>query len=286
MSVEDVVQKIKLDGKTGIKKSLFDWICVVIIMAILAVSLDVVGLTDLSGLNFAEFLIEWLPYFIASVLLNNTLYKKGIFTGKASKNFKSTVDEYSSRVSSLSGKDISNLYDFCENYNNTSLMTLQTNILKAKGVSYDKFNSDEQPLKILSRKQLKLLGYNSVQIRAIRKAARAKIKGLSVNILMSNIDTKDPTNIGVDEKILGLRQFLTSIIKYVLSTLLLTFMAVNDIMSWGWAGILIVIFKICYIFASSYMSYFKGYDDITISLINHIARKTDILKMYISTKNE
>ena len=29
------------------------------------------------------------------------------------------------------------------------------------------------------------------------------------------------------------------------------------------------------------MSYFQGYNDITVSLTNHIARKIDILKMYL-----
>ena len=29
------------------------------------------------------------------------------------------------------------------------------------------------------------------------------------------------------------------------------------------------------------MSYFNGYDDMTVSVANHITRKTDILKMYL-----
>lgn len=53
-------------------------------------------------------------------------------------------------------------------------------------------------------------------------------------------------------------------------------------MEWGWVGVIFVIFKLLYIVARSYMQYFDGYQDITVSLVNHISRKTDIIKEFES----
>ena len=70
--------------------------------------------------------------------------------------------------------------------------------------------------------------------------------------------------------------------KYIVATLIMSLIAVKDIAQWGWAGIVIVIFKVTYLAGASYMSYFKGYDDATISLVAHFTRKTDILKQYLN----
>jgi hypothetical protein len=62
----------------------------------------------------------------------------------------------------------------------------------------------------------------------------------------------------------------------------MSLIVIKDITTWGWASLIAVLFKVIYMFARSFMSYFSGYDDITVSVANHIARKTDILKMYLN----
>ena len=60
----------------------------------------------------------------------------------------------------------------------------------------------------------------------------------------------------------------------------------KNIADWGWGGLVLVLFKVLYTFARSYTSYFQGYNDMTIDLTNHLARKTDVLKMYLNYKPE
>lgn len=55
---------------------------------------------------------------------------------------------------------------------------------------------------------------------------------------------------------------------------------VKNFLEWGWVGLLFTVFKLLYILCSSYMKYFQGYEDICTGLVNHIYRKTDVLKEF------
>jgi hypothetical protein len=57
-------------------------------------------------------------------------------------------------------------------------------------------------------------------------------------------------------------------------------MGVKDVLEWGWMGAFLLLFKMLYILCRSYMKYFEGFDDINIRLVNHISRKTDVLKEF------
>lgn len=289
--MEDKLQ----DGKTSIsgeiKKSIFDWIAAVIVLALIAVSLDVFGLIELNNINVLEFFIGWFPYFATSMLLNTDFYKKGVFVGKRSDKFINILKQYSDVANTITGKQIRGLYDFCENYNKNAIKAIQTEKLRKEGMSYEEFeygykdeskNVDIKPLKILSKKEMLYYGYTANQYSMVKKAKKVKVVGINVNILLSTMNIKDPTNIGSGEKVLARRHVLFSMTKYILSTLLMSIIAIKSISDWGWVGLILILFKVIYMFAGSYMSYFKGYDDATISLSNHFLRKTDILKMYIS----
>lgn len=287
--LEDKIQSIKQESMMEIKKSIFDVVAAAIILAIIMVSMNVIGLIDLKNMNFFEFLVEWLPFLAAALLLNSDLYKKGVFVGKRSDQYISIGKLYSEKVNSLTGEQIEGLYPFCEEYNRKALQSIQDGILRAEGITYEHFDGPWQDaegvphksLKTCTKQDLIALKFNTDQIKAIRKAKRVRLKGINVNVLLSSINIKDPTNIGSDEKQLEIRQTIFSSTKYVFSTLLMSFIAVRDVTEWGWLGLIVVVFKIAYTFAGCYMSYFKGYDNITIRVCNHIARKCDILKMYL-----
>lgn len=292
-NVEEMVKNASTKFSSDIRKSIYDWICAIIIIAVIAASLDVIGLVDFSEGNFWEqitnFVIQWVPYFMATILLNNTLYKKGSFVGKQTKIYKDIANSYSTLVNSLSGKQLKDMYPFCDEYNANSLKSIQLNILKREGIDYDDFenkhfvNDKEIPaLKVCTEEQLIEYGYNEAQIKAIFTAKNTHIKGLSVNLLLSNMDVKDQTDLGKNEKELIKRHNRQSILTYIFSTALMSLLAIKDISEWGWSGLILVLFKVLYTFARSYMSYFQGYNDITIDLTNHIARKTDIIKMYLN----
>ncbi len=283
--VEDKLQDSKVNVKNELKKSIFDWVAAGIVVAIVAAALDIFDIADPTKTDWGQFLIGWLPYFLAAMLLNTDLYKKGIFVGKGTSKFITVATAYSDIANSLSGEQIKNLAPFCDEYNIEALKEIQRNILRKEGVTYEAFENgvdDVPPLKTLTKIQLLTLGYNVEQYKVIKKAKRVNIKGISVNVLLSSINTRDITNLGFGEHALASSQYGIMAIKYIVTTLIMSLIAVKDITQWGWAGIVIVIFKVTYLAGASYMSYFKGYDDATISLTAHLTRKTDILKQYLN----
>ena len=290
-NIEDLVQNANLEANKGIKKSIFDIIAVLIVAALALASLDIFDILDISTINWLEFLVSWLPYLLATMLLTADFYKKGVFVGKQTKKFKDIVKSYSDLVESLSGSQVKQLNSFCNEYNSNSLVLLRTSILKEGGISYEDYDSyhmDETgkvnipPLKILSKKELEKYGYNAQQIQVILKANKIKVKGINVNLLLSNSKSTDPTDVGEDEKELSTRHLVSSVLKYIFITFALSLVVIKDISTWGWASLIIVAFKVIYMLSGSFMHYFRGYDDITLCIVNHISRKSDILKMYLN----
>lgn len=295
--VEDKLQEKKLRAADGLKKYIFDWIAALIIIALIAASLDIFGLIDFKTINIIEFFVSWFPYFAAAILLQTDLYKKGSFVGKSTTKFNNVIESYSSIANSLSGKQIEGLYPFCDKYNDDALTSIQTQILRKEGITFEAFNNERtdvvdnktirlKPLKICTNKELVNEGYTYEQRKCIRSAKRVKVKGIGVNILLSSIAVKDVTSIGDDEKTMETKQIVFSAFRYMISTLLLSIVGIKDIQNFGWVAIILVVFKVSYLFAGCYRSYFKGYDDITIRLANHFTRKADILKMYLSYDQE
>lgn len=288
--LEDKLQQSKIKLHDSLKKSIFDWVAAIIIVALIAASLDVFGLIDLNKTTLAQFLISWFPYFAAAILLNTDLYKKGLFVGKNTEKFQNVIANYSSIANSLSGEQIKNLHPFCDTYNENALQSIQTQILRKEGICFTDFDVGflenaaikVQPLKTLSKEKLTTLGYTKRQISAIFKARRVKVRGLNVNILLSTINVGDITNIGQTEHSLESKQIVISSLRYMFATFLLSILAIKNIAEWGWAGLILTLFKVSYLFAGCCMSYFKGYDDATIHLANHFTRKTDVLKMYLN----
>lgn len=286
---EDKLQEVKIGTSQGIKKHIFDWVSAIIIVALIAACMDVFSLIDFKTIDLLEFFISWFPYFAAAILLHNNLYKKGVFVAKGTEKFIKTIEAYSDIANSLSGEQIKKLYPFCDKYNEDVKKSMQTQTLRKEGVTFEEFEygTKELPaLKTCNRKFLIKKGYNKAQIKAIKTAKNLHVHGINVSILLSSINVKDVTRIGDDEKTLQTKQIISSTLRYASSTLLLSIMAVKDISEWGWMGLILTIFKVMYLFAGSYMSYFKGYDNITISLVNHFSRKIDILKMYLDYKPE
>jgi hypothetical protein len=283
--LEDKLQESKLKASDGLKKHIFDWVAAIIIISLIAASLDIFGLVSFNTINFVEFLVSWFPYFAASILLNSDLYKKGVFVAKHTPKFKGVILSYSKLVDSLSGKQIKNLHPFCEEYNDDAKKSIQTQILRAEGLTFEDFDVGDEnntPLKVRTKQQLLQQNFTKQQCKAIRTAKRVKIKGINVNVLLSNNHAMDITCIGEDEKSLSKKRMIFSAARYMITTLLLSVIAIKDISDWGWLSLVLTLFKVAYLFAGCCMSYFKGYDDITIHLTNHFNRKIDILRIYLN----
>lgn len=285
--IEDNVQNVSKNVVKVIKNRMFDFIAAGIVIAMLVLNLGVIELREITFISLLNILLETIPFFLCSVLLSVNFYNKGSFSGKNTQNFKLITKQYSDIVTDLTGEEIDVLPEFCQEYNDKALMRLQSNMLRRAAISYERFNNvtkdkkgDElQPLKVLTEQELKKL-YSDERVAIIQKAKHIKIKGINDNVLLSSMSTEDISDIGKDEKELSKENAKKSIVIYLSSTIVLSLIGVKDVLLWGWAGLLIIAFKLIYILCSSAMKHFKGYNDVTIKLANHIARKTDILKQF------
>ena len=271
----------------GVKKYVYDVITIIILIAIIAASLHVFGFAKLNELDdLSTFLMDWLPYFAAAIMLNTNLYQKGLHVGKSVVTYIQAVAAYSATANKLTGKQLERLQDFCDDYNANALRRIQTEILKTEGISYERFDTDSvkdgvtrKALKSLSKKELdELCGVNIRKV--VCKAKNVKLKGINVNILLSSLDIKDPTNIGKTESQLSKSAAMASTFTYLFSTCLMSFIIINDLSNWGWANLIVVIFKVAFLLGKTLLSYFKGYRAATVNLVAHLARKTDILKEF------
>ena len=275
-----IENKIAMSNK--IKNKIFDIIAVGVLLAAIAINLGALEWKDVNKDNIVNLLAEFVPLLLTSMLLTSNYYQKGVFFGKNSSSFIAVSDAYSDLVTSLNGDEISNIADFCVEYNDNALQKIQEPILKRIGISfklYNEGNEETKPLKVLSRRQLSKM-YNKHIVDAIIKCNKIKIKGIKVNNLLGNEDIDDISDLGKTETQLRVKHNWVSALTYTVSTAFMTVVAVKDILAWGWASIALLIFKLLFIFFRSYMSYFEGFNNVTISLNNQLARKTDILKQF------
>ena len=282
----EVVSSAKSKTAEFMKSKMFDLIAVAIVVAMLALSLGVFELREINLRELANIGLETLPFYFATIMLNDNYYMKGTYAGKATKAFKAIVLAYSNLVNSLTGKQIKMLPTFCDEYNQRTLFKMQENILRTEAITIADFNEDyiendvhHGPLKALSKNELvSLLGVERAE--AVIKAKEVEIKGINSNILLGSTDNSDITDLGPNEKEMHNKRKKSYAIWSFLSIFALTLIAVRDVTSWGWVGITLIVFKLLYIVAKAYMKYFEGYQDITISLANNISRKTDIIKEF------
>ena len=279
----DATQKLN----QGIKRYIFDIIAVVIILVIIAATLHIFDVYDMSNPEeIKSFFVDWVPYFLASILLNGDLYEKGIYVGKTVKEYINAKHAYSEKVSTIDGHKLSKVTDFCIDYNTEALISLRKAILKEQGLSYEQFDKEYKTkdatypgLKTWTKEKLKST-FTSEQVDAVLRAKKAKIKGININLLLGNDDVNDPTNIGFTEKQLTMRRNIFTTIRYLFMTGMMSVLFIKDVTQWRWGGLLEVLFKLAFVVSRALMSYLKGCKDTVVHHTNHLIRKTDILQIF------
>jgi hypothetical protein len=215
-------------------------------------------------------------------MLSINYYTKGSFAGKTTDKYISAMQCYSNNISKLSGEQLNYLHSFCNEYNNRVLREIKEGLLRSVAIDwsiYELGNKDTKPLKTMSKKELKTK-YSKHVVKVICKCKKIKIKKIHANILLGNLDRFDSTDLGPTEKQLSSKRALNYAGSYVLSIFLLSLLGVKDVVQWGWMGAFLTLFKVTYIAIGAYTKYFNGYEDITNFVVNHLYRKTDILKEF------
>ena len=280
----EIVSEAKKKTTNIVKNYIFDIIAVGLIIAMFLLGLGVLEKRDITWKTLLDIVISFVPFYLCMQVLNMNYYTKGVFKGKESEVYKNAMIAYSKIAGSLTGEQQDTIYEFCEYYNADALKRLQTSILKRAAISYELFINGDVDKGIdaligLTKEKL-LTIYNKDQVKIIMKAKRAKVKGISANILLSNIQSSDSTDLGKTEKEMRNSRMTTTGILSFVSIFVLSLIGVKDIQEWGWLAAALVLFKMMYVFVKSYMQYFNAYNDITVGLVNHLARKSDILKQF------
>lgn len=283
-TLEQTVQDTTTGVTNTIKRSIYDVVAAVIVVAIVVTTLGIFGFTPWSSIW--DLLVEFGTFFFASLVLAFNRYEKGNYVGKSTVKFNNAIKAYSDEVDHITGGELPAMYEFCDEFNEQALKDCQTRLLKKQGLQQEylyanfTYNGKQYaPLCSMTKKEIRN-NFNKNQAKAIFAALSATVKGISPETLMTELEVNDRTDTGATENKLKEHNAVKTTFVYVLAAIVFSLIGLNDITKWNWAGLLIVIFKTCYAFAKSYTSYFRGYDDITIRLLNHVLRKTDILKQY------
>lgn len=288
----EVLTEIKIQGTSMVKNKMFDIIAFGIVGIMFFVGLGALKIIDFTLESYLNFIISFIPFYLSSMLLNSNYYTKGTYKGKESEKYLLAMQNYSDTVDELDGDMQCKLDDFVAWYNDNALKRVQTAILKSVAITYERFvnwvkidDVKKKPLLQYTHEEL-VAEYGEQTAHVIRKAQHASIKGISVNALMGNFTSVDPTDIGKNAAQLRRERLgITGVMSFI-SVSAMTLIGFKDILEWGWVAAFVTLFKMIYIFARSYQMYFHAYDDITVSVVNHIARKTDILKQFKSWYNE
>lgn len=283
----EIVTDAGREVKSAIKSGIFDLIAIAISIAVFLLGLGAFDFAEITLDTLLDLLVSFGPFYIAMQILNRDYYLKGVFKGKVSNIYKQAMSAYSSMANSLTGEMEDTLDEFCEEFNANALKKVQSSMLKRAGLKYEQLYSgitDDKgapikPIISMSKHELKLT-YTRYQRKWINKAIKAGVKGINANILLGDIKSEDATNIGKNEKELRETRLGISAIRTIISVGLLSCVVVNDIQTWSWVTAALILYKVIYTFVASYMQYFNAYNDITVDVVNHMARKSDILKQF------
>ena len=273
----NVIEGVKTETKNKIKANMYDLLAAAIVIIMFVVALGVMSPKELTWNSLKDVIVSWVPFFLTASFLNSDYYSKG-----------NTINAYSKQVSTITGAQMSKLPEFCKYYNEQALEELQTSILTLASIPFERFNyitydkdgKEVKPLKVLSLQDYKKLGYSKDEIKIIVRAKYASVKGIRHNQLLGNTSARDKTNIGRGEGDMTRARTIVSTLGQAVSMFVLCMIGMKDIMEWGWVQAIFVLFRMVWVLCKSYLQYLKGFNDITIRLSNHIARKTDILKEF------
>ena len=285
-TIADELHKGQEKAVDVVKTWIFDLLAIGVVTAAFLLSLGALDILKVTWETFAELFVDFVPYYLAAVILSDNYYMKGTFKGKATHKYINAMESYSKTAGELNGQQMQVLPDFCEEFSQNALIKLQANLLRKVAIDFDVFDKPYekdgvkcQPLKVLTKRELHKL-YNKDVVKVIQRAKHINVKGINENLLLSSIKSYDDTDIGKNESELARQNNIRNVIKLFVCMFLLSFITFKDVATWGWAGAVLVFFKMMWIFTKSYTQYFKGYNNITINLVNHILRKEDIIKQF------
>lgn len=275
--IEDKVLDTRDNVLDNLKRHMFDVIGAGMMFIIVLYSLGLFELRDLSWRELGDIFIDWAPFLTCAIVLHNNYYQKGTWSGRSNDTYQRALTTYSNQAGKLTGDKLTSLPEFCKQYNERTLNRLREECLKPADIRLQDFYDCGHLYK--SNKELKKL-FGKERAKYVIKTKKVKIKGLNSNMLLGNTHSNDDTDIGLDEQSLATWANIKFIIWQSLSLLVMSLIGIKDIVKWGWAGLVLTLFKTIFVFSCAYSAHFKAYTNIVIHGVNYLTRKTDLLKQH------
>ena len=271
------------NSKTAIANWIYPIFAFVVVAVMVIVKLGVFEFNE--KINILDIIVEALPLFVASMLLSNIFYQNGVAKGKRSQNYFLSLTEFS-RLANMPGEKLDALPQFCDEFNENALKCKKKALLSCAVIPLDKFESEYKegekshlPIKVMSDKEI-YAEFGKERGKYIVKAKRVKVKGINAVTLTSEQKVDDITDTGLGENDYAKIFSTKKAVSYAITFILFAFIVVKDVYTWGWAGIGLLLLKITYTLGGSILGQIQGFKNITVDVVSHINRKSDILKQF------
>lgn len=268
-----------IDFANNTKSAVSNYIYYVLAFAVVVVMvfLQLGGFEFNKDVQWYDIIVDAVPIFVATIILDKLFYECGADKGKKTKKYYGAVLEYSNQVN-LSGDQFDKLPDFCREFNERVKREKQRVLLASASVSLNVF---EERLKVMPNKEIEK-EFGKERAKWIIKAKKTKIKGISAVNLTSEQQSQDETDTGYNENTLAHLQSIKKVLGYAVSLFVFSAISIKDVAQWGWAGIGLLLFKILFSVGCCILSQIRGFKDLTVTVVSHYNRKTDILKKFHS----
>lgn len=273
------------NAKSAISNWVYPIFASVIVIAMVIIKLGVFEFNK--NVDILDIIVEALPIFIASMLLANIFYQNGATKGKRSQNYFLALTEFS-RLANMPGEKLDALPEFCREFNENALKDKKRSLLSCAVIPLSKFEEEYEqdggvhvPIKVMSNSEI-IAEFGKERSSYIIQAKKVKIKGINAVTLTSDQKVKDVTDTGYGEHEYAKMFTAKKAISYALTFIMFAFISVKDVYAWGWAGVGLLVFKIAYTLGCSILGQIQGFKNITIDVVAHLNRKSDILKQFHS----
>lgn len=283
--VEQKYSELKNKGQDVLKKWIFDLVALVIIGASFLLEF---GELSPNEFNLWSWIGDTLVFFFCAMSLSSVYYSKGIYKAEGLDKYIQAVEEYS-KAATISGSARSLLPLFCKEYTETALKDMQDALLSRACISLDEFylprkKGDEELPAILTMENKDITAeFGKSRSKWIIKAKRIRVKGLTVDDLMSDQITHDPTRLPT-RKGLKTRFSIQNATMYLFIGVFIAWFGIKLAQDFSIAAFAWFFFRVAMMAGRALTAYLTGYEDISTRWKDTLIKKTDILRQFDAWK--
>ena len=279
--LESVLEEEILSERKSVRAKLPNAVNMVMIFCIIIAGVLFMGeikLTFGSLLNVS--LLVAIIYLIASIAYRNN-YQNGMYAAMKDEDYRKAKESYEKAKSDIYSLGIaSKLGDYCVKYIKQDLKKYRASILADACIPYEKYESDYLDK---TYKELLEKGLSKKTAWCIVRANRAT--GIKINtgtLLTSDSNFHRHRGLGMSTLTRRNVDFATNMVSRLFTTLLSGTVVIDVIINPSWQSVAQWALRMIAIFWAAVSGYDAGVKNISETTMSYIARKTEILKIFIA----